>query len=251
MIETIANLLIEDCQTHEHRGCKCDSGMDCWLDIAKAIHQTYLDNGWREPELKTSEEWQKLCAINVIDPDGWDRTNYEYSWHKEKLTRKEFEQRLLKSTCEFGCDLKDMWEIQPVLDEELELTNKEVMEITNAITEMIKKGYLRSDVDAYLRKQFKAVQTKLLTAKRKCKECGGSGEVQDRLAWDIPRAKEQCPVCHGTGGTPRFVEVAENQELPVCSDKSILWKAGYRNAVEDMTTPDKEGYVFMRARVRK
>jgi hypothetical protein len=36
-----------------------------------------------------------------------------------------------------------------------------------------------------------------------CKECGGSGEIQDRLAWDIPGAKEVCPHCKGTGVEPK------------------------------------------------
>ena len=64
----------------------------------------------KQEELKTSEEWQSLCKIKVLDPDGWDRRNYRFSWHEEKITRQEFENRLIKSTCEFGCDLEDMWD---------------------------------------------------------------------------------------------------------------------------------------------
>ena len=52
-------------------------------------------------DLKTSEEWQTLCKIVVLDPDGWDRENYAYSWHKEKINREEFENRLWPSTCLF------------------------------------------------------------------------------------------------------------------------------------------------------
>ena len=51
--------------------------------------------------LKTSEEWQKKCTATVLDPDGWDRTNYQYSWHEEKITQQEFEKRLVSSTCKF------------------------------------------------------------------------------------------------------------------------------------------------------
>ena len=47
---------------------------------------------------KTSEEWQKLCKMKVLDPDGWDRKNFQYSWYEEKITRKEFEKRILIST---------------------------------------------------------------------------------------------------------------------------------------------------------
>ncbi len=49
-----------------------------------------------------------------------------------------------------------------------------------------------------------------------CTNCDGSGEIQDRLAWDIPQAKEECPVCHGTGqGGLMFAVLSKNQEPPV------------------------------------
>jgi hypothetical protein len=51
--------------------------------------------------LKTSEEWQKDNPFpQVLDPDGWDRKNYEYSWFKEKLSYSEYEYRVIRSTCE-------------------------------------------------------------------------------------------------------------------------------------------------------
>ena len=50
-------------------------------------------------EYKTSEEWQKLCKVKVYDPDGWDRTNFSFSWYIKKITRKEFEQKLINSSC--------------------------------------------------------------------------------------------------------------------------------------------------------
>ena len=49
--------------------------------------------------VKTSEQWQRECNVVIIDPDGWDRTNYQYSWFEEKITRKEFEEKMRKSTC--------------------------------------------------------------------------------------------------------------------------------------------------------
>ena len=52
-------------------------------------------------DLKTSEEWQKLCNIKVLDPDGWDRKNFQFSWYEESISREEFLNRLLISTCEF------------------------------------------------------------------------------------------------------------------------------------------------------
>ena len=47
---------------------------------------------------KTSAEWIKEVGYEVLDPDGWDRTNFDYSWNKEKITMAEFERRLALST---------------------------------------------------------------------------------------------------------------------------------------------------------
>lgn len=49
--------------------------------------------------LKTSQEWQEIFyTIKVVDPDGWDRKNFQYSWHEEKITREEYINRIEKST---------------------------------------------------------------------------------------------------------------------------------------------------------
>lgn len=52
--------------------------------------------------LTTSEQWsiihKALTGQIVVDPDGWDRENYEYSWHKEEISYDEFMKRLEKST---------------------------------------------------------------------------------------------------------------------------------------------------------
>jgi hypothetical protein len=47
----------------------------------------------------TSAQWQELYpnAI-VLDPDGWDRLNYQYSWHEELITYGEYQRRLSHST---------------------------------------------------------------------------------------------------------------------------------------------------------
>lgn len=49
-------------------------------------------------EFKTSEEWDKSCNFEIIDPDGWDRTNLQFSWYEEEITKREFEVRLIHST---------------------------------------------------------------------------------------------------------------------------------------------------------
>ena len=53
-------------------------------------------------ELKTSEQWsvihKSLTGQIVMDPDGWDRKNYDYSWSKEEINYEEFMKRLESST---------------------------------------------------------------------------------------------------------------------------------------------------------
>lgn len=52
-----------------------------------------------EPIKKTSEEWQSIFPDpKVLDPDGWDRKNYDYSWKEEKITLEEYETRRDQST---------------------------------------------------------------------------------------------------------------------------------------------------------
>ncbi len=52
---------------------------------------------------QTSVDWEaELLAPDgkvIIDPAGWDRTNFDESFHKEKITRAEFERRVANSTC--------------------------------------------------------------------------------------------------------------------------------------------------------
>lgn len=52
--------------------------------------------------LKSSEDWYKELYHNqeviILDPDGWDRKNYDYSFKEEKIDKEEFERRLGLST---------------------------------------------------------------------------------------------------------------------------------------------------------
>ena len=48
--------------------------------------------------LKTSSQWCRLFKCVVMDPDGWDRKNYEYSFNQELITEKEFRKRISNST---------------------------------------------------------------------------------------------------------------------------------------------------------
>ena len=49
-------------------------------------------------ELKSSKEWQELFPSTlVMDPDGWNRLNFEESWN-EPITLYEYERRVSLST---------------------------------------------------------------------------------------------------------------------------------------------------------
>lgn len=51
---------------------------------------------------KTSNEWYNLLypekGLKIIDPDGWDRTNFHFSWYEELITQEEFHKRVADST---------------------------------------------------------------------------------------------------------------------------------------------------------
>lgn len=47
---------------------------------------------------KTSSEWIKEVGYEVIDPDGWNRSDFQNSWYEEMITYQEFQIRLLGST---------------------------------------------------------------------------------------------------------------------------------------------------------
>lgn len=58
-----------------------------------------------ETTLKSSDGWLKHLNIDraaILDPDGWDRSNFEASWN-EQITLKEFYRRLNQSTVAFLC----------------------------------------------------------------------------------------------------------------------------------------------------
>lgn len=49
--------------------------------------------------LRTSKDWlSENKFIDIIDPDGWDRENYNYSFNEELIDFEEFNRRIMKST---------------------------------------------------------------------------------------------------------------------------------------------------------
>lgn len=53
---------------------------------------------------KTSQQWfneiPKEYKLVILDPDGWDRLNYDHSFYEELITQEEFDKRLGSSTLE-------------------------------------------------------------------------------------------------------------------------------------------------------
>lgn len=73
---------------------------------------------WYRVSYKSSKEWydevypmneEGKRALIIYDPDGWDRSNWEYSFEKEKITREEFDDRVMHSTCMADRKLMDQW----------------------------------------------------------------------------------------------------------------------------------------------
>lgn len=52
-------------------------------------------------DLRTPDEWlatDEFAGWVVLDPDGWDRLNFEKSW-AERIDHATFTARLVRSTC--------------------------------------------------------------------------------------------------------------------------------------------------------
>ena len=52
-------------------------------------------------KLKTSEKWAKILLKEgevILDPDGWDRSNFHFSFFEEEITEEQFKRRMLFST---------------------------------------------------------------------------------------------------------------------------------------------------------
>jgi hypothetical protein len=59
--------------------------------------------------MKTSQKWlaeiqERFPKVNVLDPDGWDRKNYEYSFNQELISKEEFKKRFYMSTVMLSSD---------------------------------------------------------------------------------------------------------------------------------------------------
>lgn len=66
--------------------------------MVKIIKKTSFD--WYF-ELNEQEKKDGKGLTVILDPDGWDRKNYKYSFDEELVTLEEFNIRLNRSTCLF------------------------------------------------------------------------------------------------------------------------------------------------------
>lgn len=64
-----------------------------------------------EQILKTSEQWQADAEHTyvVLDPDGWDRSNFQFSFYEERITEQEFMKRLASSTLMISAKQRSMF----------------------------------------------------------------------------------------------------------------------------------------------
>lgn len=56
-------------------------------------------------EIKTSAEWCDEFKDVIIDPDGWDRKNFEHSFREELVDKQEYLKRLRMSTTQVTPEL--------------------------------------------------------------------------------------------------------------------------------------------------
>jgi len=51
---------------------------------------------------RPSSMWYEIVSVpkgvEILDPDGWDRKRFTYSWYQECITEREYESRLAIST---------------------------------------------------------------------------------------------------------------------------------------------------------
>lgn len=53
--------------------------------------------GFQPPARYSPEVWCQMFDIIILDPDGWDRSNFDEDWAKA-LTREEFVKKMMVST---------------------------------------------------------------------------------------------------------------------------------------------------------
>lgn len=98
-------------------------------EIARFIDKEFLDG--LLSTTKTSAEWQTVHGHCIIDPDGWDRKNYQFSFNEELVTEMEYFTRLSTSTIALQQGKNFFHDnMQPIkLDAKILICNLEVDEV--------------------------------------------------------------------------------------------------------------------------
>lgn len=92
-------------------------------------------------EMRTSSEWQSIYSkVDILDPDGWNRSDFEKSWN-ELISRDEFINRVCKSTCRYKSNLPFEFHVS-----ETELDNYKfdiVIDNSGDLNQLIDQVYLK------------------------------------------------------------------------------------------------------------
>ena len=86
-----------------------------WAALLVAAMYTAMKGNDKVGVLKTSEEWLSIYKDMgggrvIVDPDGWDREDFDASW-AEKITWQEFMLRFARSTTKRQSP-EQAWEIK-------------------------------------------------------------------------------------------------------------------------------------------
>ena len=94
-------VICKHCFEKEKAEIELEEEIQDWVEMkenAECDIQEANENLVRLGHFKTSEEWSKDCEFTILDPDGWDRKNFDYSWSKELISKSEFDKRVMVST---------------------------------------------------------------------------------------------------------------------------------------------------------
>lgn len=80
-------------------------------DVADKISRALNEHDPDAPLRRTSDKWYEEMreqqryrpegVIEILDPDGWDRKNFDHSFYEEEITQEEFQRRLIMSTVKY------------------------------------------------------------------------------------------------------------------------------------------------------
>lgn len=80
------------------------------------IYYAEVDLDWLRKK-HSSATWVQITGIKIMDPDGWDRDNFEVAW-REEISLKEFLMRAYHSTIDLNtlnawAEKTEKWDANP------------------------------------------------------------------------------------------------------------------------------------------